>query len=212
MNKSTNTASNYLKFLPAIFRGDSETSAFLGNYLNVFEKILSGFSSTLDTIDRYWDPALTPPEFVDWLAGCMGLALKQDWQTNQKRQIIATIVPIYRMRGTKRGLEEYLRIYVDGADVGIKEMANPFQIAVHSQIGVDSVIGLGRPYYFQISVKLPTPSLELKEKKKRSIIEIIDREKPAHTYYSLIIEIPTLQIAVASTVGRDTLLGGMIDS
>lgn len=41
-------------------------------------------------------------------------------------------------------------------------------------------------------------------------MNIIDREKPAHTYYDITIEVPTLQVAEHSTVGRDTLLGGLL--
>jgi hypothetical protein len=37
---------------------------------------------------------------------------------------------------------------------------------------------------------------------------VIDSEKPAHTYYDLLITIPTLRIAGHSTIGVDTLLGG----
>jgi hypothetical protein len=36
---------------------------------------------------------------------------------------------------------------------------------------------------------------------------IVDLQKPAHTYYKLTVETPTLQINVHSKVGVDTLLG-----
>jgi hypothetical protein len=36
---------------------------------------------------------------------------------------------------------------------------------------------------------------------------IIDREKPAHTYYRLEVVMPFMQIGVHSTLGKDTVVG-----
>jgi len=72
------------------------------------------------------------------------------------------------------------------------------------------VVGEGRPYYFQVHMVLPVPDFDLLVKKRQALIEIIDREKPAHTYYGLTIEVPTMQVGKHSIVGSDTLLGGII--
>ncbi len=73
-------------------------------------------------------------EFLRWLAGWTALVLKDDWELKKKREIIARIIPIYRMRGTKRGLEEYLRIYV-GKRINIIEDAEQFQVGTTSYVG-----------------------------------------------------------------------------
>jgi hypothetical protein len=39
------------------------------------------------------------------------------------------------------------------------------------------------------------------------VTAILDMEKPAHTYYALEVETPTLQLGVHSTISVDTLLG-----
>jgi hypothetical protein len=59
-------------------------------------------------------------------------------------------------------------------------------------------------------MRLPVPSRDMLVKKTKALHEIIQLEKPAHTYYGLTITVPTMQVAVHSTVGSDTLLGGMI--
>lgn len=148
-------------------------------------------------------------EFLTWMAGWMSLVLKEDWELEKKREVIARIIPIYRMRGTKKGLEEYLRIYA-GRNTSIYEFLEPFRVGVTSTVGVDSIVGEGLPYYFQVNMFLPVPDPAALEKERQAIRDIIEMEKPAHTYYDLIIQVPTMEIGKYSTVGVDTLLGGFI--
>ncbi len=79
-------------------------------------------------------------DFFRWLAGWMALVLRDDWEIEKKREVIARILPLYRMRGTKRGLEEYLKIYV-GRPVTIIDEVEPFRIGVDSAIGKSARIG-----------------------------------------------------------------------
>jgi len=215
--------SKYLQYLPIIYQGNAgNTSAgFLGRFLKAFEKVLSGISDEapesargieqiLDGIHDYFDPANTPSEFLSWLAGWVALILREGegWDEKKKRNHIAQIIPLYRKRGTREGLEEYIRIYVEDVTVSITEFLEPLQVGVTSKVGDNIMIGSGRPYYFHVKMVLPEPDHTMLEKKKQAIIDIINQEKPAHTYYDLTISVPTMQIEKYSTVGVDTLLGG----
>lgn len=90
-------------------------------------------------------------EFLRWLANWTALVLNEDWELEKKREVIARIIPIYRMRGTKRGLEEYLKIYV-GKHITIIDEAKPFQVGISSRIGKNERIGGLPPYFFIIEV------------------------------------------------------------
>lgn len=96
-------------------------------------------------IDEFLD------EFLRWLAGWTALVLKDDWELEKKREIIARIIPIYRMRGTKRGLEEYLRIYV-GKRINIIGEAEQFQVGTTSYVGKKARVGGFPPYFFIVEV------------------------------------------------------------
>lgn len=182
--------------------------------LNIYNKPLKGIEEKLDTIHDYFDPMETPLEFLNWLAGWVALTLieGEGWNEEKKRNLIAGIVPLYKKRGTKEGLEEYIKIYVgEEVEVRINEFLQPFQVGITSTVGMDTMIGEGRPYYFHVHMNLPAPNRDLLARKKRAIHDIINKEKPAHTYYGLTIKVPTMQIGVNSTIGADTLLGGMIN-
>ena len=175
-----------------------------------------GIEEILDSIQDYFDPGKTPLEFLEWLAGWMALILKEekDWNADnarKKRDLIAKIIPLYQKRGTLQGLKEYIKIYVgEDVKVSIYEFLEPFRVGVTSTVGMNTVVWEGLPYYFQIYMELALPDRILLEKKRQAINDIINQEKPAHTYYMLIIQVPTIQIAVHSTVGLDTMLGGII--
>ncbi len=195
-----------------------------------FEEIIGGgrvaFSGSAATavlagLQRYFEPGYVsensflsesesaPREFLPWLAGWLTLTLRRDWgdarDEAQQRELIAKASRLYRLRGTKRGIEEFLKIYTR-LGVVIDELDTPFQVGV-SRVGVDTRLDGGVPFYFHIKVLLPTPDPTLKKKHYEIATAVVDLQKPAHTLYTLTIETPTFQINVHSTVGVDTLVG-----
>jgi phage tail-like protein len=208
-----NRKSSYLDYLPGIYR---ETD-FIGRFLKIFEKILTGIDDgvvfghqgieqLLDNIGDYFDAESAPSEFLEWLAGWVALEMPGDWPEEVKRNLIPEIVQLYKKRGTLEGLEAFLKIYA-GPGVIIDEWLHPFQIGVTSTIDQSTALDGGPPDYFKVTVVLPEPNVDLKIKKEKEVRAIIDREKPAHTYYDLEVIIPTMQIEVHSTINVDTLLG-----
>ena len=237
-------ASTLLNDLPAIFQEGSEPGQpnFMGRFLLAFEHILLGLGETsepgleeilggivepvsgetrLAGIQRYFEPGAslenlerTPTEFLQWLASWVALVLPQDWDDLRQRELIANAVQLYRLRGTKRGVEEALRIYTrpelpPGADLGIRvdELNILFQIGVHSTVGEDTILDGGAPFFFRVELLLSTPDPTSLKQQREIAKSIIDLQKPAHTNYALDIVTPTFQINVHSTVGVDTLLG-----
>lgn len=201
MTSATQT-SHYFDFLPEVFRED----AALNGFLLAFEKMLNGPGEVLDGMDRYFDPQKTPLEFLNWLAGWVALTSREDWDESTKREFLQNIVPLYRKRGTKAGLEKMLQIYTR-LDVQIHDHHRPLQIGVTSTVGVDTILGSSTPHYFLVELSMDVLN-PLDYSRNRQIARaIIDQEKPAHTYYDLRIFVPTMQIGVTSTIGRDTFLG-----
>lgn len=202
--------SGYLDHLPAAFREHD----FLGRFLLAFEALLSqapeaelsrAVEEVIDRIDAFFRPLEAPAEFLPWLAGWVALSLRADLDEPDQRAFIARVAPLYRWRGTKRGLEELIRVYTQLAPT-IHDSVAPLQIGVHSSVGTDTVLGGGPPRFFRVTVRLGAPHPEERRRMQRVIEAIIDAEKPAHTYYALNVETPAMQIGEFSTVGVDTLL------
>ena len=178
-------------------------------------------------IQRYFEPGVrlregnlqlldpserAPAEFLPWLASWVAFSLRQDWNEVEKCQFISQIVPLYRQRGTKNGLENLLRAYtgLPGRNVEILEFTQPMQVG-NAVVGINTVVGGGAPHYFLVKMSLPAPDPAAKLRKEQIARAIIDQEKPAHTDYDLRTEVPTMQIGVRSTIAVDTLLGTPFD-
>lgn len=196
-NNQSSQVSKYVDYLPAILQAEP----FVGQFLLAFERILSGLSpgnhpdpfskhlgleEYIDRIYTYFNPGTkegsdtAPSEFLPWLAGWVALSLRDEWTDETKRQFISEIVPLYRRRGTKAGLEKILGLY-------LKSSKLPEKVQV---IEFDD----DPPHYFQVQLTLPDTDPDLYWRQARIAKAIIDQEKPAHTYYGLKILVPTMRL------------------
>jgi|GEM_PF-981464 len=171
-------ASQYLRFLPEILRGDDAAGDFLGGYLKIFEALLSGrdepaaadvpaIERTIDSLPRLMDPALTPVDevvvaaapapplltspFLDFLGRWVALTFDQNWALDKRREWLRRIVPLYKQRGTFAGLSAYLAMFV-GAQARIEEPDGGFIVGTKpsSIVGVSTFIAGAPAYYFRV--------------------------------------------------------------
>jgi len=105
-----------IEHLPSIYQSD----AFTGQFLSGFDDVWAPIMSALDCIDAYVDPLLTPSDFLEWLAGWIGLTISEDWSVEQQRRLLLHAVELFRRRGTTEGLRQEVALYT-GAEVTIEE-------------------------------------------------------------------------------------------
>ena len=123
--------SSYLQYLPPVlWEQDPPAPEFsLGAVLRIFEKVLTGIADDVPAhppltaeiagLDRIFDPWKTPERFLPWLASWVALQFPtlQDtdlWDEYQRRKVTSEIAQIYRLRGLKAGLDQYLDLYAVG--------------------------------------------------------------------------------------------------
>jgi phage tail-like protein len=151
--------SSYLDYLPGIYSGND----FLARYLLIFETIFEPVSRTVGNIPDYFDPNIAPSDVLPWLGSWLGLLLDERWPDARRRELIRSAADLYRWRGTRRGLEQFIRVYT-----GISpEITEPSL----------SEISASRDLAFRFTVRLTIPvGVDV----DRDLLEqIIDLEKPA---------------------------------
>ncbi len=171
--------SSYIQYLPALYREDD----FAARFLHIFEDIFNSIENTVDNIPFYFDPAVTPEPFLPWFGFWFGLVLDERWSETKRRKLIKSAAELYRWRGTKKGLSEYLQIYT-GVEPRITEQgfAEGMRLGESSKLGTPIQIGgTGSIFSFTVELKLQEKS-DIDTEVIKSIIEI---QKPAHTAYSL---------------------------
>lgn len=225
--------SSYVEHLPAIL----QQGPLIGRFLLAFEAILSGggpspddpstpvpegIEQILDRIHTYFDPTTTPEDFLPWLAQWVAASLRDDWSTETKRAFLARCVPLYRKRGTRSGLEEVLRLCVGAVDVIEPDKQSlgvyPIPFTLGDQPSQMGAFDEQQPlHHFLVILRVAERDPVRLARTVRQVREIIDREKPAHTFYSLRLEYPAMKITDVRTdsdkgviVGETTVLGNVV--
>jgi phage tail-like protein len=96
--------------LPALFQEDGFTQRFM----SAFDTALAPIFTTLDNLPIYFDPWLTPPDFLEWLGSWFGLVLDDAWSVERRRAVLAHAFEFYRMRGTVKGLRAQVEALTGG--------------------------------------------------------------------------------------------------
>ena len=96
--------------LPALYQDDP----FAQSFVSALDTVLAPIVGTLDNLDTYLDPYLTPDDFLVWLATWVGVTVDDSWTTERRREAVARAVELYRLRGTATGLAEQIEIHTGG--------------------------------------------------------------------------------------------------
>jgi len=182
-----------LENLPAIYRrSDQAGRNLVRDVCFVFEHMFDSVDTNLVDGWRFYDPFVTPIEFLDWLSRWTAFTLDLDWPEAQKRALIKRAVDLYRIRGTRRGLALFLKLF-SLHEPDIEENVWPFRgfrvepddATDGARIGIDSVIlppvDLAHCFIVKMPIKFDTVTPEMVIR----IHHIITMEKPAHTHYYL---------------------------
>lgn len=228
---ASNPVSAYLGHLPAILR----QGPFLGRFLLAFEAILSGkapsepgvsppegIEELLDRIHTFLDPDTAPADFLPWLAQWVSASLRDNWSEQTKRAFLSQIVRLYQLRGTPRGVEEMVKLCVT-ADVQIIEWRRrvygyPIGFVIGALPSINAGFDWSKPHHhFLVVVTANEQDPVTVARLVRQVQAIVDREKPAHCYYGLLLRYPALRInndpagapaqGPGVIVGQNTVLG-----
>lgn len=177
--------SSYLDHLPAVFREDP----FAGRFLLAFEAVLTGaddvegLEQIIGRVADCLDPQTAPEEFLPWLAGWVALSLRADWDADTTRGFISEVVPLYRQRGTLAGLQRMLEIYLRP----LGDEVTRDDVTIFDEFDQP-------PHFFEVQLTLSDADPTRLRATQEIARAIIDREKPAHTFYALNVAIPTMRL------------------
>jgi phage tail-like protein len=151
--------SSYLESLPGVYQDND----FLCRFLLIFEHILSPLDRTAGSLASFFDASLTPSEFLPWLGSWIGLVIDQRMPEQNRRELLRAAPDLFRWRGTRRGLREFLLL-----STGIEpEIIEPSLSEIASNPNL--------AFRFTVRMRVPAGT-EL----PRSYVEtIVEAEKPA---------------------------------
>jgi len=157
--------------MPGLYQEDE----FSQRFISAFDEVLAPVMSTIDNFSAYLDPALTPEDFLDWLAGWVGVLLDETWPIERRRAFVAIASQLYRTRGTAAGLAAQVRLFTAG-DVSIEESGG----SAWSPTADAAAPGTAD---FSVTVKV-TPPAKAKIDAAR-LNALVAAAKPAHVKHSV---------------------------
>jgi phage tail-like protein len=176
----------YLRYLPELYESDDFTSRFL----MLFESFWKPIAQQIDQVDNYFDPVMTPPEFLPWLASWIGMPIEPSLPIERMRAMLRHAILLFQCRGTSHALKTYLEIYTDG-DVAIEEQrADNFVIGERDKLGENIALGTdNHPDFVRVRLRVNQAELERSGFSEatyhRKMQEIIRTMVPAHTKFEV---------------------------
>lgn len=168
--------------------------------------------------------------YLNYLARWIALPLRPEKPLSFNREFFKAAIPLYPKRGTLPGMDALLRAWLKGdlletdppdptllilTDLTrvYNEVDTIFQLApgnvadrrpneIYVQLGVNTVLGEGPPFFFVADLIIDPTVRELRNPVGLDIFQraarfLLDTEKPAHTYYQLRVRAHTMQLAPA---------------
>jgi phage tail-like protein len=175
-----------MNYLPEIYAADDFTNRFM----MLFESFWKPISQQIDQVSCYFDPYLTTPEMLPWLAGWFGLEWDEALSVERKRDLLARIFPIYAHKGTAQALELFLKMFT-GGEVEITEHRDTnFVLGTAAYLGYQIALGTGNaPHSFDVHLRVPPGSVQdeklAREQYRQRVEAMISKYKPAHTVFHL---------------------------
>ncbi|MDQ3957024.1 MAG: phage tail protein [Actinomycetota bacterium] len=88
------------QLLPGVFEDDD----FVQRFTEGLDEVLAPALCALDCLDGYVDPELAPPDFLQWLASCLGVDQDGSLGVERQRAVVRYAVWASRRQGTALGI------------------------------------------------------------------------------------------------------------
>lgn len=178
-----------INYLPSVYQATNGLTKenFLKEFLWIFTHLIEGATRKINRINEYFSPLETDVPFLPWLAGWIGVTLDENWDELKKRRVLRDGAQLYGDRGTIACLVTTIKLFT-GIDVTVIENEWPYEgfiIAVHSAIGIDTIILPPMNLANCFLVQVPLGEDDISDELLTKIHKVIHEEKPAHTAYYL---------------------------
>ncbi|KXK60166.1 phage tail protein [Micromonospora rosaria] len=157
--------------LPGVYADDDLAQRLTSAY----DQVIAPVQATLDNLWAYFDPALAPPDFVDWLGTWVAAGGSRDRPEDERRRLVGDAVSRHRVRGTAAGIAEEVRL-ATGVTPEILESGGTIWSATPGA----ELPGSAEPA-LTVRVRVPEPTAALTEQ----IRAVIEANRPAHVPYTV---------------------------
>jgi phage tail-like protein len=186
-----------------------DTTGDLRRFISCLQEVTDLLLAEIDRFSDIFDIERAPAPFLDLILADLGNPFVFELDTLGKRRLAASLVEMYRQKGTAVGIRNAVRFFLAIEITAIAAFAGATLILGESELGVDWELGPSdrfARYAFDVDVDRVLTDLERNQ--IRAIVKLL---KPAHTHFVALRE-PTAPPVVdhwllgISELGDTTLL------
>lgn len=194
---------SWISYLPEVYRSEDK-NMFMERFLAIYQTMYEELNRKIKEVPYLLDIDDTDREFLVWLAKWLDIAESYVWSKEQLRALLKNAVRLYKIRGTRQAVIEFVKLYTNGAEPYIVEN---FQVKQYenqkNQVLLDRLYG-DNPYQFQVIVKeehVPTV------REYQTLVKIIEEVKPAYMELELVVLKPYIFLDQHTYMGMNSVLG-----
>ncbi len=226
--------------LPAAFMSEPGGGDFLERFMAISDRERATVTGEIDGIAALLDPMAAPagagggPDFLDWLAGWVGMAFDSGLPLARRRELVRDAAALYRLRGKPEGVRRFVSLFC-GVPVQVLEhyrlrrwaitgrarlgdtsqlfgapIVKRLQLGEYSEIGSFELIDTDDPRHDPFLVYASRFTVFLLARADQQLLAraqaVAELAKPAHTQVDVELIEPRQRVGIQSTVGLDTVI------
>lgn len=175
---------SFVDYLPEFYRSNEKNFEFLDRFLGMYQSMILDLQEEVVNISHYLDSDVTSTEFLHWLAQWVAIDDVFRWDEQKLRNFIKQSFSIYKLKGTKEGLERVIELYLGQKPriVETYEIMNTYSKSEYQE-QYQSLYGDNIYSFFVFVEEKFVPTKEV----LNGLNAIIEHYKPAYTVGKVIV-------------------------
>ncbi len=168
------------------FNRRQDTTGDLRRFIASLQEVTDLLLSDIDRFADIYDIERAPESFVDLILRDLGDPFDFELDLSAKRRLAASLVEMYRLKGTAPGIRNAVRFFLGVEITAIVAFAAETLVLGESELGVDWVLGPSERFArYAFDVRVARVLTDTERRRLRAIVELL---KPAHTHFVDLIE------------------------
>lgn len=187
---------SWVEHLPEVY-DQTDAGGFLDRYLGIFQSLYEDMDRRIAAVPELLDVDAADEEFLLWMAEWLDFDEGHIWSKKQLRWLLKNAFRLSRMRGTRRAVEHFVRLYTGEWPVLVEWKQ-------YKEVPHDERLYRDDPYTLMVFVRAETLR---SEKEKRTLIRIIEEVMPVYLTLDLVVLKPYLFLDNHTYIGLNSCIG-----
>lgn len=120
----------WMQYLPQVYQTGMDSQCFSERFLSIFQSVYDDFDQQIEQSHYELEPLTTNKEMLYFLAEILNIEQVPSWEEDKLRLLLSKAHQLFQKRGTKKGLEEILMLYMGEEPHILEDTQTPNQITV----------------------------------------------------------------------------------